>query len=117
MRRVPRVSMSMWILFRTRQEEFFLVLSGTGVLRTPEGERTISAGAFFSKQPGPANCHSVFNPGPEPLVLLDVGTRPQRDLVCYPDEEITLRQPERRAFYQDGRPAKGWSSAPNEMRE
>ena len=43
--------------FHHNNEETFYILSGEGVLRTPDGERKVSAGEFLFFPTGPAGAH------------------------------------------------------------
>jgi len=93
------------------QEEFFLILSGEGTLRFEGEEVMVKEGDFFAKLPGSA--HQFINTGDDILKILDVGTRPEVDVITYPDEEVVLHKPERKA-YREGKEIEGWSSDPNE---
>ena len=65
-------------------EEALFVLSGTGKVRTPEGETNIGPGDFVSfPAGGPA--HQLMNDGVEPLVYLGMAAAGAADLVEYPD--------------------------------
>lgn len=92
------------------QEEFFLILSGKGTLRYEGEEVTVKEGDFFAKLPGAA--HQFINTGDGILEILDIGTRPEEDIVTYPDEGVTLKKPERKA-YRGSEEIEGWSSDPN----
>ncbi len=66
--------------------EVYVVLSGRGVLRTPEGEREIAAGQVVVMPAGPAGAHRLHNPSAtEPLRYVDVDTSSRIDVVHYPD--------------------------------
>jgi uncharacterized cupin superfamily protein len=67
-------------------EEYLIVLSGTGTLRTPEGERQIPPGAVAHFSPGPEGAHTVMNRGDEPLRYVMVGVHASPDIVEYLDE-------------------------------
>ena len=72
--------------WHTLNEECFYVLSGSGVLRTPQGERPLAAGDFVFCPAGPSGAHKISNPaGPEPLVYIDYDTRNKGDVCVYPD--------------------------------
>jgi uncharacterized cupin superfamily protein len=65
-------------------EEAMFVLSGRGVVRTPEGETEIGAGDFVSfPAGGPA--HQLINRGDEPMVYVAISATQGFDLVEYPD--------------------------------
>lgn len=71
--------------YHLQNEEVFFILSGTGTLRTPEGERPVSAGEllFFPAEPGGA--HKLTNTGTEALIYLDFDTQNPLDAAVYPD--------------------------------
>ena len=95
----------------SRQEEFFLILSGGGRLRTEEGWRDVKAGDFFAKTCGFGNPHQFQNNGAEPLVILDVGSLQTGDVAYYPDEDVYLFRGGGPAV--SGRPAANFTSDPN----
>lgn len=95
------------------QEEFFVVLAGNGVLRTPLGEQPVREGDFVAKPAGHENPHTFYNPGPGELRILDVGTVPQGDVAYYPDEDVYLLRG-RGIVLPGGTALQGWSSDPNE---
>jgi uncharacterized cupin superfamily protein len=55
-------------------EELLLVLSGTPQLRTPDGVRTLEAGAMVAFPRGPAGAHRIANHSAEPVRLLIFST-------------------------------------------
>ena len=72
--------------YHHKNEETFFILRGHGLLKTPEGEKTVSAGdlLFF-----PANCdgaHKLTNlSDTEALVYLDVDVVHGLDVAVYPE--------------------------------
>jgi uncharacterized cupin superfamily protein len=92
------------------QEEFFLILDGSGILRHNGEEQGVGKGDFFAKTPG--NFHQFFNSGTRPLRILDVGTVDRGDFCSYPDEDVVLDRDNRRAT-RNGETLAGWSSEPN----
>lgn len=98
----------------SQQEEFFIILEGTGLLRLNNEEFSIAKGDFLSK-PGAENiAHHFYNPGNDPLVILDIGTVEKEDTCYYPDEDIYLHKSngERRVF-SGLTLLKDWTSDPN----
>ena len=98
----------------SQQEEFFIILEGTGLLRLNNEEFSIAKGDFLSK-PGAENiAHHFYNPGNVPLVILDIGTVGKEDTCYYPDEDIYLHKSngERRVF-SGLTLLKDWTSDPN----
>ena len=71
--------------YHLQNEEVFFILSGTGTLRTPQGERSVSAGEllFFPAEPGGA--HKLTNTGAENLIYADFDTQNPLDAAVYPD--------------------------------
>lgn len=68
-----------------KNEEVFYIVSGTGLLRTPEGERTVSAGELLFFPAAPGGAHKLTNNGTEPLVYIDFDTANDLDVAFYPD--------------------------------
>ncbi|NLT98786.1 MAG: cupin domain-containing protein [Christensenellaceae bacterium] len=67
-------------------EEVFFILSGTGLLKTPEGERTVSAGDFIYFPNNEAGAHKITNVSEsEPLVYVDFDILHEPEVVFYPD--------------------------------
>lgn len=72
--------------YHHKNEETFFILRGHGLLKTPEGEKNVSAGdlLFF-----PANCdgaHKLTNlSDTEDLVYLDVDVVHDLDVAVYPE--------------------------------
>lgn len=91
------------------QEEFFLVLNGSGILRTNDGTVHVKAGDFFCKPAGLGIAHQFINDSNEILEILDVGIPDSQDIIEYPDEGITYKKAENQAF-KEGVPVHGWTS-------
>ena len=74
--------------FHHNNEETFYILSGEGVLRTPDGERKVSAGEFLFFPTGPAGAHKLTNSSDtENLVYIDFDVVHGVDITIYPDSE------------------------------
>jgi uncharacterized cupin superfamily protein len=97
----------------SKQEEFFLIMSGKGVLRIDGEEISIRTGDVISKPAGKDIAHQFINNSSEILQILDVGTREQGDVATYPDENIIFIRNKKLAFnIKDN--IDNWSSEPNE---
>jgi len=96
----------------SNQEEFFLILSGSGTLRMDGGEYAVSKGDFVAKPAGRGIAHQFHNNGAEPLVILDTGTQEREDVVHYPDEGVRIVKScgQHRVAGAD----EGWTTDPNE---
>lgn len=74
--------------FHHNNEEIFYILSGEGVLRTPDGERKVSAGELLFFPTGPAGAHKLTNCSEtENLVYIDFDVVHDVDIAVYPDSD------------------------------
>ena len=74
--------------FHHNNEETFYILSGEGVLRTPDGERKVTAGELLFFPTGPAGAHKLTNSSDiENLVYIDFDVVHDVDITIYPDSE------------------------------
>lgn len=98
----------------SRQEEFFLILGGSGTLRLNGKEYRVSKGDFIAKPAGRNIAHQFINTGDDMLEILDVGTAETEDVCHYPDEGVYLLKSggERRVLSDSGE-VSGWTSDPN----
>jgi len=72
--------------YHTMNEEIFYIISGSGVLRTPDGERRIAAGDLLFFPADERGAHKLTNDSAtEKLVYLDVDTTNPLDVSAYPD--------------------------------
>jgi len=110
--RIPPGAKSAKYHSHSTQEEFFLIMSGTGTLRMDGEERVVKKGDFVSKPAGKNIAHQFINTGEEVLEILDVGTNEQGDIAYYPDENVYLIRGTGLAFQKD-QALKNWDSDPN----
>lgn len=96
----------------TKQEEFFLILSGYGTLRIDGKENLIKKGDFIAKPAGKDIAHQFINTGDEALEILDIGTKEQGDVVYYPDEDVYYLKDNELVFSGNSN-LSGWDSEPN----
>lgn len=74
--------------YHLRNEEVFFILSGNGLLKTPEGERTVTAGDFLYFPNNENGAHKLANTSDrEPLVYADFDTRHDPEVAVYPDSD------------------------------
>ncbi len=72
--------------FHTKNEEVFYILSGTGTLRTPAGDRPVLTGDFLFFPANEEGAHKLTNTSEtESLVYLDFDTYNDIDVAFYPD--------------------------------
>lgn len=69
-----------------KNEETFFILSGQGLLKTPEGERTVGAGDLVFFPTGEGGAHKLTNiSDTETLIYLDFDVTHDLDVCEYPD--------------------------------
>ena len=74
--------------FHHNNEETFYILSGEGVLRTPDGERKVTAGELLFFPTDPAGAHKLTNSSDtENLVNIDFDVVHEVDITIYPDSD------------------------------
>ena len=74
--------------YHHKNEETFFILSGKGILRTPEGEREVKAGDLLFFPATPEGAHKLTNSSDtELLVYIDFDTCHEIDVTVYPDSD------------------------------
>ena len=74
--------------FHHNNEETFYILSGEGLLKTPEGERKVKAGDLLFFPTGPEGAHKLANTSEgENLVYIDFDVVHDIDITEYPDSD------------------------------
>jgi uncharacterized cupin superfamily protein len=76
------------------EDELVYVLEGELVLVEDGGETILRAGDAATFKSGAANGHHLVNRSGRDAVLLEIGTRPERDVVHYPDIDLRLEYDE-----------------------
>ena len=71
--------------YHTANEEAMYVLSGSGRVRGPDGEREVTEGDYLAFPASEAGGHRVLNDTDAPLRYLMVSTMVEPDLTVYPD--------------------------------
>lgn len=72
--------------YHLQDEETFYIISGEGLLRTPEGEIKVSAGDLLFFPANPEGAHRLTNISPnEKLVYIDFDVIHHMDVAVYPD--------------------------------
>jgi uncharacterized cupin superfamily protein len=82
----PDVSVSPYH-YEYGREEWLLVLAGTAVVRTPEGEQEFAPGDVICFREGPAGAHKVTNRGEEPARVMIFSTKGMPVVFVYPDSD------------------------------
>lgn len=74
--------------YHLQNEEVFYIISGNGILETPDGNRTISAGDIIFCPPSEKGAHRIMNPSQtEKLVYIDFDTVHSPEVVIYPHSD------------------------------
>ena len=97
----------------SKQEEFFLIISGKGILRIDGEKVPVGKGDVISKPAGKDITHQFINNSLEILQILDVGTREKDDIITYPDENIIYLKNKKKVFNINDN-IKNWNSQPND---
>lgn len=72
--------------YHEMNEEVFYIISGQGILRTPNGEVAVQAGDIITFPAGPTGAHAIRNvSSTEKLVYLDFDTANPAEIVHFPD--------------------------------
>lgn len=74
--------------WHTHEDEFIYVLEGEATLITDEGEQILKAGQCAGFPGGVANGHHLVNRSSQVVRFLEVGTRDERDVGMYPDDDL-----------------------------
>lgn len=97
----------------SKQEEFFLIMSGKGIMRINGKEMAVASGDVISKPSGKDIAHQFINNSSEILQILDVGTRENNDIITYPDENVMYVKNKGLVFNISDH-LKSWTSEPKE---
>lgn len=74
--------------YHLKNEETFFIISGEGILKTPEGERTVSSGELLFFPTGEEGAHKLTNTSAtEKLIYLDFDVIHDLDVAVYPDSD------------------------------
>ena len=72
--------------YHLKNEETFYIISGEGILQTPEGERAVTAGDLLFFPASREGAHKLTNTSPEEkLVYVDFDVIHDMDVAVYPD--------------------------------
>ena len=81
-------SMRHW---HTHEDELIYILEGEVVLRTDDGEQTLSAGTCCGFPAGSTNGHQLINRSGRPARYLEISNRDPADCAEYSDADVDLR--------------------------
>lgn len=73
--------------YHETDEEAFYIISGQGMIRTPNGEIPVKQGDCVLLPPGPQNAHSIRNTSDsEKLIYIDFDTHNLPEITHFPDD-------------------------------
>lgn len=96
------------------EEEWLLVLEGSVLVRTPDGEEELRRGELVCFAPGPAGAHKASNVGGQTARMLMFSNAREPAVAVYPDsdkigvwpgnpaDQVMLRRSDGRVDYWDG---------------
>ncbi len=74
--------------YHHKNEETFYILAGSGLLKTPAGERSVGPGELLFFTAGPEGAHKLTNTSDtEKLVYIDFDAVHDVDIAVYPDSD------------------------------
>lgn len=90
--------------YHVKSEEVFYIISGEGILETPDGDRPIAAGDVVICPPSPKGAHKITNSSQsEMLRYLDCDTTHYLDVAFYPHSDkinVSVQGEENRIYRQ-----------------
>lgn len=104
--RVPRGCAAWPLHSHSAQWELYIIISGSGEVRTPSGIRVVGGGDVFIHPPDEA--HQLRNIGSDDLVYYVIADHAAADVIYYPDSDKWFTKPQRKSFrmqevdYYDG---------------
>lgn len=86
--------------FHTCEDELVFVLEGEVVLRTDEGEQTLTAGTCAGFPAGARDGHQLVNRSDRPARYLEISNRDLADCAEYPEVDLAYHKaPDGRAVF------------------
>jgi uncharacterized cupin superfamily protein len=84
----------------TLEDELVFVIEGEVVLRTDEGEQTLTAGMCAGFPAGSTDGHQLVNRSDRPARYIEISNRDPADSATYPDDDLAYRKgPDGRAIF------------------
>jgi uncharacterized cupin superfamily protein len=103
--RLPPGTWSSQRHWHTAEDEFVFVVEGEVVLVTDSGEETLRAGDSAGFKAGDRDGHQLQNRSPRDAVVLEVGSRDEKDEVEYSDIDMRFARAGAGCFtHKDGTP-------------
>jgi uncharacterized cupin superfamily protein len=118
LRMLPPEQYSFPYHFHRNAEELVLVLSGSMIMRTPEGFKALNQGDLVFFEMGTTGAHQFYNQDPIPCTYLDIKTVREMDVCEYPDSgkvniapfgEIFVKDTQVDYFYGENKVQDRWA--------
>jgi uncharacterized cupin superfamily protein len=87
--------------FHRYAEELFMIISGSAMLRTPNGLELVNSGDLIFFEMGETGAHQLFNHTKETCIFLDIRTYIGYDVCEYPDSNKLFIAPTYEIFNKD----------------
>ena len=71
--------------FHRNTEELFIIISGSAILRAPDGFKKVKQGDIIFMEMGETGAHQLYNYLDDPCIYLDIRVKADIDIVDYPD--------------------------------
>ncbi len=94
--RVPSGHAAWPLHSHSAQWELYVIISGSGAVRTPSEHVAVSAGDVFIHPPKEA--HQLRNTGSDDLVYYVIADHALADVIHYPDSDKWFTKPQRKSF-------------------
>ena len=85
---LPKNSATAMRHWHEEEDEFVFIISGSAILVDQDGEHEMNAGDCATFKAGVNNGHAIVNKSNQDVVLLEIGTRAQKDIVHYTDKDL-----------------------------
>ena len=85
---LPKNSATAMRHWHEKEDEFVFIISGSATLIDKNGEHEMNSGDCATFKAGDNNGHAIVNKSSEDVVLLEVGTRAQKDIVHYTGKDL-----------------------------
>ena len=72
--------------YHSGMEEVYYIISGSGTLKTPDGDKPVTEGDVIVFPADASGAHQLTNTSDDVLVYLDIDTASSPEIVFYPDK-------------------------------
>jgi len=72
------------------EDEFVIIISGLATLVDNDGQHELSAGDCAAFKAGDKNGHAILNNSEDDVILFEIGSRAEREIVHYPVKDLKV---------------------------